>query len=104
MRNQFLLIDEIENGLHYKSQELVWQIVAEQSFNNNIDCFIASHSKEMMETLSQFLAKKENEKYQKLFKFYTLFRNKDNELKSNNYDFKKFYKAMGDDFEIRGLF
>ena len=104
MRNQFLLIDEIENGLHYKSQELVWQIVAAKSFNNNIDCFITSHNKEIMETLSQFLAKKENEKYQKLFKFYTLFRDKDNELKSNNYDFKKFYKAMGDNFEIRGLF
>ena len=104
MKDQFILIDEIENGLHYKSQELVWEIVAKQSFNDNIDCFITSHSKEMMETLSKFLAKKENEKYQKLFKFYTLFRDKDNELQSNNYDFKKFSKAMKDGFEIRGLF
>ena len=104
MRNQFLLIDEIDNGLHYKSQELVWEIITEQSFNNNIDCFITSHSKEMLETLSRFLAKEENEKYQNLFKFYTLFKNKNNYLDTSIYNYNEFAEEIEYNGEMRGFF
>ncbi len=104
MENNFVIIDEVENGLHYKSQKFLWQIIAEQSLEKNVDCFISSHSKEMMQELNKFLKEEENAKYRDLFKIHTLFLSKKTGiLKSSSYDYKKFTSSIDRGIEFRGF-
>ena len=48
-----ILIDEIENGLHHKSQDIVWKAIIEWSKEYNIQFFITTHSYEMIERLTR---------------------------------------------------
>lgn len=48
-KNSILLIDEIENGIHYENQEEVWRILFELCETYNVQLFATSHSYEMIE-------------------------------------------------------
>src|SRR5260370_15583162 len=39
-----VLIDEIENGLHYSVHKQVWQAIAAAARNNNVQVFATTHS------------------------------------------------------------
>jgi AAA15 family ATPase/GTPase len=54
-QNFICLIDEIENGLHYKSQELIWQSLFTLTRNANVQLFITTHSLEMLQSLTNVL-------------------------------------------------
>jgi predicted ATP-dependent endonuclease of OLD family len=41
-----LLIDEIENGIHYTNYKKLWQIIFQASVDANCQLFITTHSKE----------------------------------------------------------
>ena len=58
-QNYVCLIDEIENGLHFKSQELMWQTLFTLANVANIQLFITTHSLEMLQSLSNVLKKNE---------------------------------------------
>ncbi|MFA4957256.1 MAG: AAA family ATPase [Candidatus Methanoperedens sp.] len=53
------LIDEIENGLHWSKQEIVWKFIHKIVLERNQQLFVTTHSREMVEHLYQ-AAKKEN--------------------------------------------
>jgi AAA15 family ATPase/GTPase len=59
-QNFICLIDEIENGLHYKSQELMWQTLFLLTRNANIQLFITTHSLEMLQSMANVLKQSEN--------------------------------------------
>jgi len=71
----FLLIDEVENGIHYTNYKKLWQIIFQASADANCQLFITSHSKECIEAFNevQFEDKNNNSAY---FEFY-------NNLKKN---------------------
>jgi AAA15 family ATPase/GTPase len=50
----FLLIDEIENGIHYTNYSKLWQLIFQASAEANCQLFITSHSKECIEAFNQF--------------------------------------------------
>lgn len=54
-QNFICLIDEIENGLHFKSQELMWQTLFNLTRAANIQLFITTHSWEMLQSLATVL-------------------------------------------------
>ena len=54
-QNLICLIDEIENGLHFKSQELMWQTLFKLTKSANIQLFITTHSWEMLQSLTNVL-------------------------------------------------
>lgn len=48
-----LLIDEIENGIHYTNYKKLWQIIFQASADANCQVFITSHSKECIEAFNE---------------------------------------------------
>lgn len=50
-----VLIDEIENGLHFKSQEILWKAIAETSEKYNVQVVATTHSIENIRALSNIL-------------------------------------------------
>lgn len=64
-----LLIDEIENGIHYTNYKKLWEIIFKASIEANCQIFITTHSKECITAFNdvQFEDKKCNSQY---FEFY----------------------------------
>ena len=47
--NGYLLIDEVENGIHFKQLNNLWRIIFDLSKEFNIKVFATTHSKEMIQ-------------------------------------------------------
>ncbi len=52
-KDGFLLIDEIENGIHYTNYKKLWQLIFQASADANCQLFITSHSKECIEAFNE---------------------------------------------------
>ena len=55
--SKYLFIDEIENGIFYKHLPLVWDLIFTYVKNFNMQIFITTHSKEVIDSF-YFIAKK----------------------------------------------
>jgi predicted ATP-dependent endonuclease of OLD family len=58
--NGFLLIDEFENGLHYKIQKQLWKIIFELSKLLNIQVFVTTHSNDCISGFAGVLNSSDN--------------------------------------------
>lgn len=54
----FLLIDELENGLHYSVQEKVWNLLFDLAEKFNIQVFAATHSWDCIESFAKVAVEK----------------------------------------------
>ncbi len=45
-KNGFLLVDEFENGLHYKTQEALWKFVIQMARELNVQVFATTHDRD----------------------------------------------------------
>jgi AAA15 family ATPase/GTPase len=57
-----LLIDEIENGLHYSVQEKVWGMLFKLAEDNNIQIFATTHSEDCVKTFAKVSTERQNVK------------------------------------------
>ncbi len=55
-KNTILLIDEIENGIHYTNHQKLWQMLFRFSSEYDIQIFATTHSKEMLEAFYEAAA------------------------------------------------
>ncbi len=68
--NNILLIDEIENGLHYSAYKKLWEAIFALATTTNKQVFITTHSKETLSRLNEML--EEYPEYQQDVMLYTL--------------------------------
>lgn len=52
-KNGILLIDEIENGIHYTNQPKVWELIFKLANEFNVQVFATTHSKEMIQAFNK---------------------------------------------------
>lgn len=52
-KNGLLLIDEIENGIHYTNQPKVWELIFKLANKFNVQVFATTHSKEMVQAFNK---------------------------------------------------
>ncbi len=57
-RNEILVIDEIENGLHVSSIKYMWDMVLKSSKQNHTQIFMTTHSSDVIKGLSLALKDK----------------------------------------------
>jgi len=57
----FLLIDEIENGIHYTAQKEVWQMLFKLCQHYNVQLFATTHSREMITAFEEVCEEFEGE-------------------------------------------
>ena len=91
------LIDEIENGLHWSKQEVIWEVIYQIVKERNQQLFISTHSREMIDHLYS-VAKKEN--FTDLIRVYRL-QNVDNKIKVVSYEPKQLEFALTHGEEFR---
>lgn len=61
-RNNILLIDEIDLGLHHSVQEKLWEIVFRFSKELNVQVFATTHSQDCVQAFGEIWNKSENQK------------------------------------------
>lgn len=52
-KNGILLIDEVENGLHYRTLSILWRAILKMALDNNVQLFITTHSYECIYAFTQ---------------------------------------------------
>lgn len=95
---KYILIDEIENGLHFENIDLLLKSILESP--KDAQFFITTHDEEILKRL----AKKLEEKYKKdeLIAFFRIYYDKKNELKATYYSQENFIHAINHKNEVRG--
>ncbi len=93
-----VLIDEIENGLHHSSQEILWDAVFESAREFNVQIFAATHSIECVEAFSSSYSRigKNNDDV----RMYRIER-KDDDFKVVSYDHNVLEASLDREWEVR---
>lgn len=68
--NNIILIDEIDNGLHYSAYKKLWEAIFALATDTNKQVFVTTHSKETLYQLNEML--EEHSEYQDALRLYTI--------------------------------
>ena len=60
LKDSFIFIDEIENGIHYTNLDKLWEIILTISKEQNVQIFATTHSKECIESFNRVQKKLED--------------------------------------------
>ena len=96
--NKYILIDEIENGIHYEIMKILIKNIVDLSQEHNLQFFITTHSKEFLQTLNEFT---EDNGYFDIISLFNLFLNKEKDIKAVKFTQENFSHFMETDSEIR---
>ena len=97
-KNSIILIDELENGIHYSNLDKLWEIILTISKEQNVQVFATTHSKECIESYARVAKKLEDEE----ITFIDLGKNRANEIKAIVMDSERFQREIEMDNEVRG--
>lgn len=100
LRGGVVLLDEVDNGLHYKSMPTMWRTIIHMSKKFRVQLFISTHNIDSLRSLDTVLAHEENA-FQKQSNIYTLRRNGDSELKALRSDYEQFEYMINREMELR---
>ena len=97
-KNSIILIDEIENGIHYTNLDKLWEIILTISKEENVQVFATTHSKECIESYARVAKRLEDEE----IAFIELGRNKENKIDSIIYPYEWLIDEVEQNHEVRG--
>ena len=95
--NSIILIDEIENGLHYSTMEIFFDFIFKVARSLNIQLFMTTHSYECVRAISNSISKLNEEDDFRLYRI----ESKDDKLKSIKYSFREISTSIEQEWEIR---
>ncbi|MCK4441719.1 MAG: AAA family ATPase, partial [Sulfurovaceae bacterium] len=96
-KSSIILIDEIENGIHYTNLDKLWEIILTISEQQNVQVFATTHSKECIESYARVSKKLEDEE----ITFIELC-HREEEIKAFVYLYDWFIDEIEQDHEVRG--
>ena len=96
-----ILIDEIDNGLHYSAYKKLWEAIFALATATNKQVFVTTHSKETLCYLNEML--EENPDYQKDMRLYTIVRAQNKDHQAYKYTYEGLSGACENDVELRGM-
>lgn len=96
-----LLIDEIDNGLHYSVYRKLWQSLFALASATDKQIFVSTHSKETLYYLNEML--QENPAYKTDMRLYTLERTIKKGMQAYMYTYEGLAEACNNDVELRSI-
>lgn len=96
--NKYILIDEVENGIHYEIMKILIKNIVDLSKKYNLQFFITTHSKEFLQTLNELI---EDKGYSNIISVFNLYLNKEKDIKAVRFSQENFSHSMETDSEIR---
>lgn len=98
--NNIILIDEIDNGLHYSAFKKLWEALFALATSTKKQVFVTTHSKETLGALNEML--EEHAEYQQEMRLYTLAKTPLKGHQAYKYTFEGLSGAYANDVELRG--
>lgn len=95
---KYIMIDEIENGLHFESIDLLLESILQSPKDTQF--FITTHNKEILQRLALKLEKQDSKRGS--VAVFNIYHNKENELIGGQYNGENFVYAINNGSEIRG--
>lgn len=99
--NNIILIDEIDNGLHYSAYKKLWEAIFALATDTNKQVFVTTHSKETLCRLNEML--EEHTEYQNALRLYTIEKTKLKGHQAYKYTFEGLNGACENDVELRSV-
>jgi len=93
-----VLIDEIENGFHYSSQEILWNAIFESAKEFNVQIFATTHSMECVRAFSHSYSQRFQNRDD--IRLYRIEREYD-DFKAVSYDHEILEASLDSDWEVR---
>lgn len=100
-RGGVLMVDELENGLHFKSIPILWQAIIIAATKFDVQVFATTHNIDSLHAVNDILQGNEHSKVQKEWRAYTLKKNSQNELKAYAHNYTQFNYLLNQNLEIR---
>lgn len=101
-KNYRLMIDEIDNGIHYSRMKPVWRVILQVAKKYNTQLFITTHDSECLKAFKEVLEENGFNEIQKEVRSYTLIRDSKDSIKAIKYNFSEFEHAVNYDLNVRG--
>ena len=96
-----ILIDEIDNGLHYSAYKKLWDAIFALAISTNKQVFVTTHSKETLYRLNEML--EEHSEYQDALRLYTLEKTKLEGHQAYKYTYEGLAEACRNNVELRSI-
>lgn len=99
--SNIILIDEIDNGLHYSVYNKLWEAIFALATTTNKQVFVTTHSKETLEYLNEML--EEHPEYQQEMRLYTIAKTLNKGHQAYKYTYEGLSGACENNIELRGM-
>ena len=99
--NGILLVDEIDNGIHYKSMPVMWRALLKAAKEYNVQLFATTHNIDSLQTLCKVVEEKKDSLWEENIRVYTLRKTSDDTLKAIKSTYKQFNHLINQEIEIR---
>lgn len=96
-----ILIDEIDNGLHYSAYKKLWEAIFALATDTNKQVFVTTHSKETLYRLNEML--EELTEYQDALRLYTIEKTKLKGHQAYKYTYEGLAEACHNNVELRSI-
>lgn len=96
--NKYIIIDEIENGMHFESVKILLENILSLSKEYNLQFFITTHNKELLEILNNIL---DENNYNDMLSVYNTYINNENNIDIVNYTQENFSHFIENENEMR---
>lgn len=98
---RIILVDEIENGLHYKALTPLLEVLLRLAEERRVQVFATTHSIDVLHGLQELLKQKDFSRYRATTVCFTLQRDKDGLVRSYRYEYDQFAHCIEHSIEIR---
>lgn len=95
--NKFLLLDEIESGIHYSRMDQFWEVLIKSAHANNVQITATTHSKECLISFKNSLAKLGKQDDGRIVRFVE----HSGQIKAYTYNYEQFDQTLEYENEIR---
>lgn len=96
-----ILIDEIDNGLHYSALRVLWQGILAAADEYDVQVVATTHNAEALRHLTAVLDDEQWVRYRDTVAAYTLVRADDDSVRSYRYGYEQLSNALDHDIEVR---
>jgi len=100
-KDGIVIIDEIENGLHFSTLKTLWSAILITAKQFNVQIFATTHNYETIRYLKETLESDEGKEFQSSVRTYTVKKLENLEHKAYSYKFDEFENAIEQGIEIR---
>lgn len=99
--NGVLIIDEIDNGLHFSVMTRLWKAIFNSARKNNVQLFISTHNIDLIKGAITVLKEDANVEYRSMISSYKLVRKENDEIIALYYDYKNMAYVIAQEMEMR---